>query len=34
MLENRYIIDLKDKIGTGSFGEVYRGIISNLAYDK
>jgi hypothetical protein len=24
-VENRFIIDLKDKLGTGSFGDVFRG---------
>jgi len=28
IIENRFIIDLNDKLGTGSFGTVYRGRFS------
>jgi len=25
LIEDRFIIDLRDKLGTGSFGDVFRG---------
>jgi len=35
VIEDRFIIDLKDKLGTGSFGDVFRGKLNWLkAYDK
>ena len=31
MIENRFIIDINDKLGTGSFGDVFRGIYIKIS---
>jgi len=35
LIENRFIIDLNDKLGTGSYGDVFRcNKFMLIAYDK